>query len=182
MKVCRRTTVDNVRNSMYSPAEAHSPYGEVQKPAFSAEEPAIMTTTSRSSISRPIYPVWVKVSVAIALGLGTMVGWKRIVVTVGEKSGKAPDLRPGCFCRTGRYVTIVAADIYGIPVYHAHTVIGRRGHDGGEQERAPVVDHPEYRGGMGLHLTGGGSYVCRPVLGLCAICAQGLNRLRDKAV
>ena len=34
-------------------------------------------------------PTWVKVAVAIALGLGTMVGWKRIVVTVGEKIGKA---------------------------------------------------------------------------------------------
>ena len=29
-----------------------------------------------------------KVTVALALGLGTMVGWKRIVVTVGEKIGK----------------------------------------------------------------------------------------------
>ena len=33
-------------------------------------------------------PSWVKVAVALALGLGTMVGWKRIVVTVGEKIGK----------------------------------------------------------------------------------------------
>ena len=42
-------------------------------------------------------PLWVKVAVALALGLGTMVGWKRIVVTVGEKIGKTPsDLRAGC--------------------------------------------------------------------------------------
>ncbi len=33
-------------------------------------------------------PLWVKICVAIALGLGTMVGWKRIVVTVGETIGK----------------------------------------------------------------------------------------------
>jgi inorganic phosphate transporter, PiT family len=33
-------------------------------------------------------PYWVKIAVAIALGLGTMIGWKRIVVTVGEKIGK----------------------------------------------------------------------------------------------
>ncbi|RDJ93240.1 inorganic phosphate transporter, partial [Lacticaseibacillus rhamnosus] len=32
--------------------------------------------------------LWVKIAVAVALGLGTMVGWKRIVVTVGEKIGK----------------------------------------------------------------------------------------------
>jgi hypothetical protein len=53
------------------------------------------------STTRPSFiPFWVKVVVALALGLGTMVGWKRIVVTVGEKIGKtAPDLCPG---RVGR--------------------------------------------------------------------------------
>jgi phosphate transporter family protein len=33
-------------------------------------------------------PDWVRFSVALALGLGTMIGWKRIVITVGEKIGK----------------------------------------------------------------------------------------------
>lgn len=33
-------------------------------------------------------PDWVKIMISIALGLGTMVGWKRIVKTVGEKIGK----------------------------------------------------------------------------------------------
>ena len=33
-------------------------------------------------------PLWVKLAVAIALGLGTMVGWRRIVKTVGERIGK----------------------------------------------------------------------------------------------
>jgi hypothetical protein len=33
-------------------------------------------------------PTWVKIAVAIALGLGTMIGLKRIVITVGEKIGK----------------------------------------------------------------------------------------------
>ena len=34
-------------------------------------------------------PLWVKIMVACALGFGTMIGWKRIVVTVGEKIGKS---------------------------------------------------------------------------------------------
>ncbi len=34
-------------------------------------------------------PVWVKFMVALCLGLGTMIGWKRIVVTIGEKIGKS---------------------------------------------------------------------------------------------
>ena len=33
-------------------------------------------------------PFWVLAIVALSLGLGTMIGWKRIVVTVGEKIGK----------------------------------------------------------------------------------------------
>jgi phosphate/sulfate permease len=43
---------------------------------------------------RPLHALhsctWVKVAVAMAFGLGTMVGWKRIVITVGEKIGKEP--------------------------------------------------------------------------------------------
>src|SRR5262249_52368654 len=34
-------------------------------------------------------PLWVKIAVAIALGFGTMVGWRRVVITVGEKIGKS---------------------------------------------------------------------------------------------
>ncbi|GAA4468825.1 inorganic phosphate transporter [Nibrella saemangeumensis] len=33
-------------------------------------------------------PTWVILMIALSLGLGTMVGWRRIVVTVGEKIGK----------------------------------------------------------------------------------------------
>src|SRR5690606_39833229 len=33
-------------------------------------------------------PLWVIVAVALALGAGTMVGWRRVVLTVGEKIGK----------------------------------------------------------------------------------------------
>ncbi len=69
-------------------------------------------------------PLWVKVAVAIALGLGTMVGWKRIVVTVGEKIGKThPHLRAG---RVGpnsvAMSTIAAADMFGLPVSTTHVL------------------------------------------------------------
>ncbi|MES1264374.1 MAG: inorganic phosphate transporter, partial [Variovorax sp.] len=62
-------------------------------------------------------PLWVKVAVAIALGLGTMVGWKRIVVTVGEKIGKTHlTYAQGASAELVAMVTIGAADIYGLPV------------------------------------------------------------------
>jgi inorganic phosphate transporter, PiT family len=54
-------------------------------------EQKVVLTEFRSDL-RPMVqyiPTWVKVAVALALGCGTMIGWKRIVVTVGEKIGKA---------------------------------------------------------------------------------------------
>lgn len=62
-------------------------------------------------------PVWVKVVVAIALGLGTMTGWKRIVMTVGEKIGKTHlTYAQGASAELVAILTIGAADIYGLPV------------------------------------------------------------------
>jgi PiT family inorganic phosphate transporter len=52
-----------------------------------AEKEAKMLTSTINSVTNFI-PIWVKVAVALALGCGTMIGWKRIVVTVGEKIGK----------------------------------------------------------------------------------------------
>ena len=54
---------------------------------------------------------------AIALGLGTMVGWKRIVVTVGEKIGKTHlTYGQGASAELVAMTTIFAADHYGLPV------------------------------------------------------------------
>ena len=66
-------------------------------------------------------PVWVKVAVAIALGLGTMIGWKRIVVTVGERIGKTHlTYGQGASAEIVAYATIEAADIFGLPVSTTH--------------------------------------------------------------
>ena len=68
-------------------------------------------------------PLWVKVAVAIALGLGTMVGWKRIVVTVGEKIGKAHlTYAQGAAAEITAMVTIGAADTFGLPVSTTHVL------------------------------------------------------------
>jgi inorganic phosphate transporter, PiT family len=62
-------------------------------------------------------PLWVKIAVAIALGLGTMVGWKRIVVTVGEKIGKSHlTYAQGASAELAAMATIGAADMFGLPV------------------------------------------------------------------
>ena len=68
-------------------------------------------------------PLWVKVVVAIALGLGTMVGWKRIVVTVGEKIGKTHlTYAQGASAELVAMLTIGAADTFGLPVSTTHVL------------------------------------------------------------
>jgi PiT family inorganic phosphate transporter len=66
-------------------------------------------------------PLWVKVAVSLALGLGTMIGWKRIVVTVGEKIGKAHlTYAQGAAAELVAFGTIEAADLLGLPVSTTH--------------------------------------------------------------
>jgi PiT family inorganic phosphate transporter len=66
-------------------------------------------------------PLWVKVAVSLALGLGTMIGWKRIVVTVGEKIGKAHlTYAQGASAELVAFGTIEAADLLGLPVSTTH--------------------------------------------------------------
>ncbi|MDR3415905.1 MAG: inorganic phosphate transporter [Nevskia sp.] len=68
-------------------------------------------------------PTWVKVAVAIALGLGTMIGWKRIVVTVGEKIGKSHlTYAQGASAELVAMATIEAADQLGLPVSTTHVL------------------------------------------------------------
>lgn len=68
-------------------------------------------------------PVWVKVAVAAALGFGTMIGWKRIVVTVGEKIGKSHlTYGQGASAELVAMATILAADRFGLPVSTTHVL------------------------------------------------------------
>ena len=68
-------------------------------------------------------PTWVKVAVALALGLGTMVGWKRIVVTVGERIGKHHmTYGQGMSAELVAMSTIAAADGLGMPVSTTHVL------------------------------------------------------------
>jgi inorganic phosphate transporter, PiT family len=68
-------------------------------------------------------PPWVKIGVAIALGLGTMIGWKRIVVRVGEKIGKSHlTYAQGATAELVAMGTIQAADMFGLPVSTTHAL------------------------------------------------------------
>jgi PiT family inorganic phosphate transporter len=68
-------------------------------------------------------PSWVKIAVALSLGLGTMIGWKRIVVTVGEKIGKDHlTYGQGAAAEITAMATIITADGIGLPVSTTHVL------------------------------------------------------------
>ncbi len=68
-------------------------------------------------------PLWVKVAVALALGCGTMIGWKRIVLTVGEKIGKTRmTYGQGAAAEVVAMMTISIADTLGLPVSTTHVL------------------------------------------------------------
>jgi len=71
--------------------------------------------------SNPVIPYWVKITIALALGLGTMIGWKRVVETVGEKIGKEHlNSAQGASAELVTMSTIAAADHFGLPVSTTH--------------------------------------------------------------
>ena len=116
--------VDNVRNNMYVTSEAIRLMEKAKQPAFTPEDSkSIDNFKAQIDHATKFIPTWVKVAVAIALGLGTMVGWKRIVVTVGEKIGKQHlTYGQGASAELVAMLTIGAADVYGLPVSTTHVL------------------------------------------------------------
>ena len=110
--------VKNVRNDMYLTSEALRNIQKQGKPAMAADDAATLGGFKKSlDDATKFIPTWVKVAVALALGMGTMVGWRRIVVTVGEKIGKAHlTYGQGAAAEIVAAATIAAADVYGLPV------------------------------------------------------------------
>jgi PiT family inorganic phosphate transporter len=112
----------NVRNDMYVASEALRLMDKAHTPRFSAEDSAALKNY-KSKVDKSIkyIPDWVKVAVALALGLGTMVGWKRIVITVGERIGKEHlSYAQGASAELVAAATIFAADKFGLPVSTTH--------------------------------------------------------------
>ncbi|UGY13019.1 inorganic phosphate transporter [Bradyrhizobium septentrionale] len=116
--------VGNTRNDMYLTSEAIRFLMKDKENDLSKEEVATLNAYKASLDSATKFiPTWVKVAVAIALGLGTMIGWKRIVVTVGEKIGKTHlTYAQGASAELVAAATIGAADMFGLPVSTTHVL------------------------------------------------------------
>jgi len=114
----------NVRNDMYVVSEALRLIAKRGDPKFTpAETKTLAGYKKQLDSATKFIPTWVKVAVAIALGLGTMVGWKRIVVTVGEKIGKSHlTYAQGAAAEIVAACTIIAADQYHMPVSTTHVL------------------------------------------------------------
>jgi PiT family inorganic phosphate transporter len=81
---------------------------------------ALKRTLDRATL---YVPLWVKIAVALALSLGTMIGWQRIVVTVGEKIGKSHlSYAQGAAAEVSAMSTIFAGDMLGLPLSTTHVL------------------------------------------------------------
>jgi PiT family inorganic phosphate transporter len=119
-----REHVRNFRNDMYLVSEALRLMQKSGKPQLAAADVAVLKNyKGHIDKATRFIPLWVKVAVALALGLGTMIGWKRIVVTVGEKIGKTHlTYAQGAAAEITAMATIGAADGLGLPVSTTHVL------------------------------------------------------------
>jgi PiT family inorganic phosphate transporter len=113
----------NVRNQMYLTSESLKLVAKSGPKMSAGDMAAIGNYKKFLDKSTRFIPTWVKVAVALALGLGTMVGWKRIVVTVGEKIGKTHlTYAQGASAEIMAMITIGLADGLGLPVSTTHVL------------------------------------------------------------
>lgn len=115
--------VKNVRNDMYLTSESLRALDKSGAQLDTDTKKNLAEFKKEIDRATKFIPLWVKIAVAIALGLGTMVGWKRIVRTVGEKIGKTHlTYAQGASAELVAMVTIGAADAFGLPVSTTHVL------------------------------------------------------------
>jgi PiT family inorganic phosphate transporter len=112
-----------VRREMYLVADSIGKLDKSKKFANKAEEKNATAYQKDIEKVTKFIPVWVKFAVALALGFGTMIGWKRIVVTVGEKIGKEHlTYAQGASAELVAMSTIGLATSFGLPVSTTHVL------------------------------------------------------------
>jgi inorganic phosphate transporter, PiT family len=112
-----------LRSDLYLTSESMKKLNKNKKLTDPALQKSAVALAGRMDNVTKFIPVWVKVAVALALGLGTMIGWKRIVVTVGEKIGKTHlTYAQGAAAELVAAGTILAADHFNLPVSTTHVL------------------------------------------------------------
>ena len=112
-----------LRSDLYLVSESLNKLNKQGKFTSPEDKAALAEFRSKLVPMTQFIPAWVKFAVAIALGCGTMIGWKRIVVTVGEKIGKSHlTYGQGASAELVAMGTILAADHLGLPVSTTHVL------------------------------------------------------------
>jgi low-affinity inorganic phosphate transporter len=89
----------------------------------SAEKADLNRLRKDLAVSTEYAPVWVIFAVALALGLGTIVGWRRVVITVGERIGKqGMTYAQGMSAQITAALAIGVANLYSLPVSTTHVL------------------------------------------------------------
>jgi len=112
-----------LRSNLYIASESLNRLTQTGQLSTDDEKAAASKFRGRAEKLTKYIPTWVKVMIAVVLGLGTMIGWKRIVVTVGEKIGKEHlSYAQGAAAELVAAGTILAADGFGLPVSTTHVL------------------------------------------------------------
>ena len=112
-----------VRSDIYLMSESINKFIKLKKIPDAGEAKVLSQYSGALAKETKYIPDWVKVAVACALGFGTMIGWKRIVVTVGERIGKEHlNYGQGAAAEIVAMTTIGLADRYGLPVSTTHVL------------------------------------------------------------
>ncbi|MBR9712578.1 inorganic phosphate transporter [Acinetobacter baumannii] len=125
LKDIPEAAISEIRNDMYLSTTTFKRLDKAEALPKMDDSQKKLVKDYRSSLDSFLQyiPNWVKVAVALALGLGTMVGWKRIVVTVGERIGKHHmTYGQGMSAELVAMSTIAAADGLGMPVSTTHVL------------------------------------------------------------
>lgn len=115
-------------------------------PEVNADDQRLLKKLKTDMLSTIEYaPVWIIMAVALALGCGTMIGWRRVATTIGEKIGKkGMTYAQGMAAQMTSAVSIGLASYTGMPVSTTHvlssSVAGTMVVDGGGLQRKTVTN------------------------------------------
>ncbi|SCC64300.1 inorganic phosphate transporter PitA [Kosakonia oryziphila] len=117
-----------------------------KQPDISADDQRLLKKLKGDMLSTIEYaPIWIIMAVALALGVGTMIGWRRVATTIGEKIGKkGMTYAQGMSAQMTAAVSIGLASYTGMPVSTTHvlssSVAGTMIVDGGGLQRKTVTN------------------------------------------
>lgn len=91
-------------------------------PETSSEDKRLLNKLRKDVLFTVEYaPTWIILAVALALAIGTMIGWRRVAVTIGEKIGKkGMTYAQGVSAQMTAAVSIGVASYTGMPVSTTH--------------------------------------------------------------